>query len=609
MSECRANADLSGADLREYDLAGRRLTGANLRDTRLAGACLASADLTGVVGLTTEQLAVTDLSRAKLPDDVALQSDLTLINDSIRQSRNLFVALLTACTLCLMALAESTDAQLLADNGRSSLPLIGASVSTKGFFWGAPFLVASVFVYFQLYLQQTWARLAAAPLRMTNGQRLSEAVIPWLPVTLALRHREARSFALKSTKPDRRLWLTRQIVDVLLYLVAPMTVLTCWGNGVAVHDIAMTSFHAIVVAFMIGFSSERYWHRFETLNTGPGLAADRPRATTANWLFMGNCAATFVLIVYSYLPMQQLNVGRLRAFYHPYVHSPGENLSARSGHSSEVMLTQRGLRGAYLAEANLSNVRIVASEIVSADLTRAKLNDALILGAARYYSPQSPNLGVDNSMIIDSTFLDAELDRVGIRNTHLERVDFRRASLRSADIRWSEFLSEVNFGEADLSNARFENVQLQGPNFSHATLDLATFSGATLLNVQFRHATARCIEFDKRSKLKHVTFRAADLRGASFAGVALHTVSFRHTDLRGANFEGATFVNVNFRGAKIDGINFRGVKLEQTTLPEPRHGGKNDDPIDCEGLRRPMIVAGLSPDPTGEARGPATSPN
>jgi uncharacterized protein YjbI with pentapeptide repeats len=49
-------ANLSEADLSEAELSGADLTKANLRDTKLSKADLSSTDMTGIVGLTREQL-------------------------------------------------------------------------------------------------------------------------------------------------------------------------------------------------------------------------------------------------------------------------------------------------------------------------------------------------------------------------------------------------------------------------------------------------------------------------------------------------------------------------------------------------------------------------
>lgn len=69
-------ADLQGADLRAANLQGADLRGAHLLGTNLQGALLAEADLRGVdltrvIGLTLEQLALADLDEAThLPEEM-----------------------------------------------------------------------------------------------------------------------------------------------------------------------------------------------------------------------------------------------------------------------------------------------------------------------------------------------------------------------------------------------------------------------------------------------------------------------------------------------------------------------------------------------------------
>ena len=160
-------ADLSQADLREAnlqsaslrgtylagaDLSGAKLQEANLADAKLRDAILVGADLRDVKGLLPAQLAGTDLTRAKLPADVAAFEVLGAIEEVSKTARTLFMAMILGCLYCLLALATTTDAQLLTNSTTTELPFVGVHLPAGQFFVVAPLLLLCLYFYFHFYM-------------------------------------------------------------------------------------------------------------------------------------------------------------------------------------------------------------------------------------------------------------------------------------------------------------------------------------------------------------------------------------------------------------------------------------------------------------------------
>jgi hypothetical protein len=154
----------------------------------LWNADLSDSDLTGVTNLLPEQLAATNLKRAKLPDSLTNFEALETAEKLADNASKVFLVMLGAVAFTFLTLATARDWQLITNNGSSKLPVIGVDVAIRDFCWAIPIILFALFIYFHIYLQRLWEALATLPAVFPDGRRLDERSNPWLITDLMRRH-------------------------------------------------------------------------------------------------------------------------------------------------------------------------------------------------------------------------------------------------------------------------------------------------------------------------------------------------------------------------------------------------------------------------------------
>ena len=200
------------ANLRRANLQGAELAGANLQGAELAGANLQRADL------RLADLRDADLSNAKLSTVTGLQSN------------QLGGAALSTATSWL-TIATTTDAALLANTATSPLPIIGAEIPIAGFYWAAPIILLSLYLYLHLYLQSLWEGLASLPAIFPDGHALDHKAYPWLLTSLVRAHVPL----LRKNRPF--LWWLKVGVSILTaWVQVPFTIFLFWALYLPRYD-------------------------------------------------------------------------------------------------------------------------------------------------------------------------------------------------------------------------------------------------------------------------------------------------------------------------------------------------------------------------------------
>ena len=185
-----AQAVLVATDLRWAALRQTKLNKANLDNANLRGADLTNANLEGATGLLAEQLAGSRVTGATLSTDIAQGFTETLgtIEEAAKNARKLLFGLLLACMYCWLTIATTTDARLLTNTASSPLPIVGTEIPIAGFYWAAPAILLSVYLYLHLMLQHLWKLLATLPAVFPDGVPLDEKAYPWLLTGLVRMH-------------------------------------------------------------------------------------------------------------------------------------------------------------------------------------------------------------------------------------------------------------------------------------------------------------------------------------------------------------------------------------------------------------------------------------
>ena len=268
-------ADLSQADLREAnladaDLSGAQLQGANLAGTKLRDAILAGADLRDVKGLLPAQLAGTDLTRAKLPAEVAGFEVLGAITEISKTGRTLFMSMILGCLYCLLALATTTDAQLLTNSTTTELPFVGVHLPAGQFFVVAPLLLLCLYFYFHFYTQDLWGNLATLPAKFPDGIAVHAKVYPWL-----LSHRVQTAF--KRLPPPPLLSKVWGLISLFLaWWSVPFVLGLIWLRHLRCREWNVTMMHIVVLAIGIALAWSLSRLAVQTLEGQPRDAAKSP---------------------------------------------------------------------------------------------------------------------------------------------------------------------------------------------------------------------------------------------------------------------------------------------------------------------------------------------
>ncbi len=223
-------ADLRGAQLNKVDLQGVNLRGAQLQGssllrTVLREANLQDADLSKVEGLQSDQLAGANLSGATLPEAVGRFEPLSIVQEKSQNAKRILLSLLLACIYVFLTVATTTDARLVTNSTSSQLPIINSEIPIVGFYWAAPLILVSVYLYFLLYLQRLWESLAKLPAVFPDGTPLDEKVYPWLPNSLVSSH-----FVLLRERRPVLSGLQSLISIALVYWIVPLTLVFVWGR-------------------------------------------------------------------------------------------------------------------------------------------------------------------------------------------------------------------------------------------------------------------------------------------------------------------------------------------------------------------------------------------
>ena len=129
-----AREDFTNCDLRDANLSWCSFNSAKFEGADLWNAGLSGSDLTGVTSLIPEQLAATNLKRAKLPDSLTKFEALAASAELADNASKVFLTMLGAVAFTFLTLATTTDAQSITNSSNTKLPVIGTDVAVQNFY-------------------------------------------------------------------------------------------------------------------------------------------------------------------------------------------------------------------------------------------------------------------------------------------------------------------------------------------------------------------------------------------------------------------------------------------------------------------------------------------
>jgi len=528
------DTELQGADLQEAFLEG-----ADLEDADLSQAILRNVDLSSAKHLIAAQIAGADLTRATVSREI--QDFLNKpgnLDEVARLAGGLFVTVLSACAYIGLTVLSTTDAGLLTNTATSKLPILAIDIPIAWFYWLAPFLLLSMYMYFHLTLQKFWDGLAALPAKYPDGRRVDQMSYPWLLNALVGKYipllkgwgregqkRKERSHVLLPT-------LQLSISIFFAWWVVPLMIAVLWFRYLTRHDPTWTRVQAALLLGAIWFGLYSWRIAKSTLQgqtTGlreffRSLKRNIPARVMSCLLLALSVMIFFASdwVIFGIPPDPQADSGLFEPMrktfpkilknwfhYNPFADFSNAEVSLKpAGWAGEARPEGPGEASGRNKEMATSSPKAKGPEKKSFTLPQEEI--ARVKGAPLY--AQDLRYAAGKRAFLFKAELQNKLG-----------PDFRGADLRGASL-----------PQADLRYANLEKAVLDGANLNNVLL-----SGAILQNASLRAVS-----------LTEADLTEANLQGANFRETNLREAIFVKAGLQGAGFSAAVIQGADFRGAK-----------------------------------------------------------
>ena len=395
-------ANLPGARLVDANLQGANLSGANLQEANLilanlhkavliranlqgadltavkglAEAYLREANLEGATGLLGTEFARVDVTRTRLPEDIREFQVLKVVEETSKNARKNFLAMLLGCAYAWLTVATTTDARLLTNSASSPLPIIGTEIPIAGFYWAAPFILMGLYVYLHFYLERLWQGLAGLPARFPDGKRLDERAYPWLLNGLVRRH----FTLLKEGRPPIA-HFEEWVTIFLAWWAVPATLFGFWLRYLPRHEWVGTGLHIGLLVVSVALATIFYRSAARTLR------GDESQQFVWKTFWRQSIGFAFAGIVFLSLlsfgaiqggPWAPLAIANLRE---ADVSTKPANYWELSAEDRIKSVKGASLRGRSLRYANAFLAFLANADLRDANLQRADLRLANLQGA------------------------------------------------------------------------------------------------------------------------------------------------------------------------------------------------------------------------------------
>lgn len=550
-------------------------------------------------------------------------ADLKRVDEIIKRSTALWIGLLGALVFASVTLAGVKDIAFFNPKMGTQLPFTGVAVPVVYFFYGGSLLIAVVYIYLHIYLEQLWDILGKAP-ALVDGRTLSERLHPWLVADFALRWRDR----LRKTPRDQRAAQRRalsSIADfaavVLVWLFTPAVLVWFWWRSMPAHDPWMTGLIGACLLATIYVGVGAYASARVSLNRAEEILRNPRRP--ARWVFGLALPVVAVLTVLraGVDPPQRVVLGDdgkpvitggvtryepqswddyiVSAFCPWTSHAPGP-ASTKTGQINSAplfrleppefckQLPQKNdpkFSREYYQELHkrkvLPNWLLLASADLAGMVFSEKPKDWLGLEFAkaefkakwcRDRSPD-PKSTCPSALVPDDTGgFDEKQIKAFDQDWSKRRIallgGFTKINLEKADLRRAN-LNNASFEGIDLREARLEGADLSG-----ARLEGAQFSDAHLEGALLRESYLEGADLS-RSRLEGADLSEARLEGAGLSEARLEGAQLNRARLEGADLSFARLEGVNLSSARLEGADLGRAHLDGVILSEAHLKGVN----------------------------------
>ncbi len=569
-------ADLTLADLRGAALVQANLAEANLLGTQLQQANLQAADLRGATGLLSPQLAGANLFGTALPESISPLEGLKLVRETAGKAGWLMWLTLLLNGLVWLRIFTTPDSQLVKNSSALPFSALQTALPFIPFYLFGPVVILSLYLCFHLYMQRLWDGIAQLPAIFPDGRRL-DACLPWFARWSARTH-----FKWLRNSQSPLGFLEAAIAILLLYWVAPATVLLFWGRYMTLEDLRGTMLHILLVVGAITAAMN-----FPRM-AGKAFGPDSPRLITEQKSSSGKT----VLVLRAVPPvigllLFLLSIGTFLGVPHDYRSTAQWPAPGIRAWAPEVLWTFGYNPFAQLTEADVSTK--------PPGWTGREEEIALVKGASLN------RLRLRYIQAYGAFLVKAHLWRTDLRNAYLSEADLREANLRQVDLRFAVLdrakLARAALPEADLRNANLDRSDLRDANLSFAVLSEATLLDATLdganLYKSDLHSALLQRASLKKADLREANLENANLTMANLGGAYLVSTNLRNARLKNADLSQAILTDTDMRKSDLSGALLMSAVLRGTDL-----GGANLQGADlrgAEGLTATQVCSAANP--------------
>lgn len=563
----------------------RPSSGAN---DKLSDSDLTDSDLTCRSDLLYHDLAGADLTRAKLPHAIDFDSVLKGIDEAARSAGKYYLALLGSCAYVILTIGTLKDSTIIGSSTTMKLPIIGTEVSVQGFFVGAPIVILCTYIYFHVELLGIWERIGRLPAILPDGRRLSEYLLPWLPLSYSERH-----FTILLPRLDSLDVLKQWIVIALLWWLPPAAILFTLLRYARTRE--MQILHLQLAAFSIAlvFGVLSYNMAKATLSrTNPRqvslplgvsmlLAASIGVYFCTIWIsasvltqpsYESDEARSKPLIVHGIEKLLVIDIRNQELSTRPnFWAGRDEDYSVVRGPVLEDRdLSYMQAYRAFAAGTSFSHSRIVGGNFVSSDLSRATFEFSN-LQSAFFDGAKMTKSFLRRANLRWASLQGANLKGANLRGARLHFSNFRGALLNDADISYVDGL-DADFSGADLRGVRMRNGLLYGCKFRGADLRDVTLNGG-LDGIDISGAKLEGTRFGRFSLTRNIVACDVDFRSAPslFEDFAY----FPESDFARSIFKGMRLLDVDLRYGRFDSCDMRDVELVRSSIEGSQFFGTN----------------------------------
>ncbi|HLP87375.1 MAG TPA: pentapeptide repeat-containing protein [Nostocaceae cyanobacterium] len=237
-------------------------------------------------------------------------------------------------------------------------------------------------------------------------------------------------------------------------------------------------------------------------------------------------------------------------------------LDFRGAELAEANLSGIKLNGANLRQANLNVVNLSGANLSETDFSYSNLNVARLSGA-NLTGAVLNHCSLNVANLIRADLNHAQLSAASLVRTELIRADLTRANLCEANLTSAD-LREATLRQANLRRSNLNEANLRGSVLTEANLEMANLNATDISYADLTGANLRDSEI-KQANLSMSNLSGADLRGANLRWADLRGANLRWTDLSDAKLSGA-----NLTGADLSHANLTNASLVHTNLTQSR---------------------------------------